>query len=255
MSNVAIIDADGENICSYGFCGYSNMKQEGYKRKTNWLKKRFSEGLRFKLLQVDGKETAGFIEYIPGEYAWRPIEAPGYLVIHCIMIHGKKYKGKGYGTLLLQECLRDAKSVKSRGVAVVTSKGTWMVGSELFLAHGFEVVDTAPPGYELLVKKMGRGPLPRFKTDWDKRLRRYGAGLTLIRSDQCPCIAKFGREILHRAEMLGLPTRVIELKTARQAQSVPSAYGVFNIVYGGRVIADHPISKTRFNRIMTTVLK
>jgi len=46
---------------------------------------------------------------------------------------------------------------------------------------------------------------------------------------------------------------VRELKTCKQAQNAPSAYGIFNLVYNGRLIADHPISKTRFLSVMRQV--
>ena len=52
MSEVEIINIDSSNVCDYGFCGYKNPKQEGYRRKTEWLKKRFDEGLRVKALHA-----------------------------------------------------------------------------------------------------------------------------------------------------------------------------------------------------------
>lgn len=253
MGPVEIIDTDSGNICDFGFCGYKDTKQEGYRRKTAWLKKRFREGLRFKILQARDEGPVGFIEYIPGEYTWRPIDAPGYLVIHCLMIHRKKYKGKAYGSALLQHCLQDAKRAKSHGVAVVTSKGTWMAGSELFRKHGFESVDSAPPSFELLVKTMRKAPSPTFRGGWDKRLRKYGPGLVMIRSDQCPCIAKFASEILETSRAMRIPTRVVELKTGKQAQNALSPYGIFNLVYNGKLIADHPISRARFSNIMKKI--
>ena len=253
MSKVSIIDATADNICRFGFCGYKNVKQEGYMRKTDWLKKRFAEGMRFKVLQSQDDGSVGFIEYMPGELAWRPIEAPGYLVIHCMMISRRQYKGKGYGSLLLKECIRDARRSKSRGVAVVTSKGTWMAGSELFLRNGFERADSSPPSYELLVKRLGKAPAPKFKGGWDRKLRKYGSGIVIIRSDQCPCIAKFTSEIQEACDSLDLCARVVELKSWRQAQGAPSAYGVFNIVYDGNLVADHPVSKTRFRNIMRAI--
>lgn len=35
----------------------------------------------------------GFIEYLPGEHAWRAVHADGYLFIHCLWVVGKS-KGK-----------------------------------------------------------------------------------------------------------------------------------------------------------------
>jgi len=257
MEQIRIIDTNADNICEYGFCGYKDIKQEGYKRKIDWLKKRFSEGMRFKVLHSAKKGAVGAIEYVPGKYAWRAIDADGYMVIHCIFIIPKEYKGKGYGSLLVKECLKDAKKGKMYGVAVVTRKGTWMAGKELFLKNGFEVVDEAPPDFELLVKKFKKSaPSPKFKEDWEKRLKPYGKGLTIICSDQCPYVAKSVKEINETAQReYGIKPKIIELRNCRKAQSAPTAYGIFSIVYSGKVVADHPISNTRFLNIMNKELK
>ncbi|MGD2110867.1 MAG: YoaP domain-containing protein [Phycisphaerae bacterium] len=253
MNDVKIIDLNPSNVSDYGFCGYKSSKQEGHRRKTEWLKKRFAEGMRFKVLHVPAEGTVGFIEYMPGELTWRPIDAPGYLTIHCIMINRKKYKSEGYGSVLLDACIKDARETGVNGVAAVTSKGTWMASSGLFLKHGFEVVDAAPPSYELLVKKIREGPVPAFRGGWDQRARRCGKGVVIFRSDQCPCIAGFTSDILEVCNRLGVSVRVKELKTCKQAQNAPSPYGIFNIVYNGRLIADHPISATRFRSLIGKV--
>jgi GNAT superfamily N-acetyltransferase len=252
--NIQIIDTDAKTIGDYGFCGFRNATQEGYKRKIDWLTRRFAEGMKFKVLHVPGEGAVGFIEYTPGEYTWRPIEAPGYLVVHCIMIHRKAYKGKGYGALLVEECLKDAKRRKTHGVAVVTSGGTWMASPGLFLRSGFASVDTAPPSFELLVKRLHEAPVPKFKKGWDRTLRRYESGLTIIQSDQCPCVANSTKDILAACKDLHVRPTVVELKNGRQARAAPSAYGIFNIVYDGKLVADHPISATRFRTIMRRVM-
>ena len=96
------------------------------------------------------------------------------------------------------------------GVAVVTRKGTWMVGKELFLKNGFEVVDTAPPDFELLVKKFADLPSPKFTGDWLNRASQYGSGLTIIQSAQCPYVAKSVKEITETAEnKYGIKPKII----------------------------------------------
>ena len=71
----------------------------------------------------------------------------------------------------------------------------------MFLANGFTVVDTAPPDYSLLVRKLNPSAAdPAFRGDWERKLKRYGQGLTIIRSNQCPHIAKFTGEIARAAE-------------------------------------------------------
>jgi len=251
MGEIEIIDTNVNNIHNYGFCGYKNIKQEGYKRKLDWLKERFVEGMKFKVLYSANDGAIGFIEYIPGEYTWRAVEASGYMVIHCIMNMYRKNQAKGYGTLLLEECSKDARKEAMHGVAVVTRKGTWMAGKEVFLKNGFGVTDAAPPDFELLVKKFAEVPSPRFKGDWEKSLSQYGSGLTIIRSDQCPYVAKSVTEISETAEQkYGIKPRIIDLKNCRDAQNTPSAYGIFSIIHNGRLFADHPISNKRFTNIM-----
>ena len=63
-----------EHIC----CAISGNKDIQVMSKKNWLKDRLDEGLVFLKGNVRGK---CFIEYIPAEYAWAPIEAQGYMYI------------------------------------------------------------------------------------------------------------------------------------------------------------------------------
>jgi len=156
----------------------------------------------------------------------------------------------------VDECLKDAKKANLHGVAVVTRKGSFMAGKELFLKNGFEVVDKAPPDFELLVKKFNKNvPTPKFKGDWEKRLSPYGKSLTIIRADQCPYSVKNVKEISETAEnTYGIKPNIIELKSCEDAQNSPCAFGTFCIIYNGKVIAYHPISKTRFINIMNKIL-
>jgi hypothetical protein len=72
-----MIDVGAENVDKTGFfCFMSKKKSEGYQRKLAWLKDRFAEGMRIKMLALPER---GFIEYIPGEHAWRAVHADGYL--------------------------------------------------------------------------------------------------------------------------------------------------------------------------------
>jgi hypothetical protein len=253
MEKVEIIDTNADNILKYGICGYKDIKRAGYPEKIEWLKNRFPQGLKIKTLYSAKDGTQGMIEYIPGEYCWRPVETKGYMFIHCIFSGFKNaYKGKGYGTLLLKECLEDAKKNNMFGVSVATRKGSFMSGKELFVKNGFEVVDTAPPDFELLVKKFNKNAsLPKFKEGWEKRLSRYSKGLTIIRAGQCPYTVKNVREIKATAEKkYGLKPNIIELKNYQEAQNSPCPFGIFCIIYNGKIIAHHPISNTRFTNIM-----
>ncbi len=258
MSEIEIIDTDNDNILKYGICGYKNIKRAGFPEKIGWIKERLAEGLKIKTLHSAAGGTQGMIEYIPGEYCWRPVEAQGYTFIHCIFSGFKRdYKNKGYGSQLLNECLKDAKKEKSYGVAVVTRKGSFMVDSRFFLNHGFEVVDTAPPDFSLLVKKFKKSsPTPKFKSNWENRLGQYNNGLTIIRADQCPYSVKNVNEICKTAENeFKIKPNVISLKDCKEAQNSPCAFGTFCVILNGKIVAWHPISNGRFKNIMNKINK
>jgi len=249
MSDYEIVDTNADNIGGCSFCGYKNANNLGHRRKTNWLKKRYAEGLRFKVLRSREFGDIGMIEYALGSHAWRPIEAEGYLVIHCLMVNGK-HKGKGLGALLLDSCLRDAKKSKCRGVAVVTSSDSFMAGSDLFIKAGFVSVDRIPP-YELLVKKLKKtAPDPRFIVDRERVLKRHKKGLTILAADQCPMVQKCVAEIAEASRTLGLEPKVVPVRSAKASRELPTPYGVFSIIYDGKLIAERPISARRFMNIM-----
>ena len=160
--NIKIIDVNADNVEQTGFfCYMSKRKTEGFQRKLNWLKARFAEGMRIKMFELPER---GFIEYIPGEYAWRAVDAKGYMFIHCLWVVGKS-KGKGLAGVLLEECINDAKQSDMNGVAMVTSERVWLIGKKLLLKHGFESVEETPP-FNLMVKKFSDVPSPAFTINW-----------------------------------------------------------------------------------------
>jgi len=250
MREYEVVDTDTGNIDGCDICGRKPDRTEGYRRKCDWLKKCYAEGLRYKVLRSREYGDIGVIEYAPGRHAWRPVEAEGCFVIHCLMVN-RKHLGKGLGTLLLGSCLRDAKESRRRGVAVVTSTDSFMADSRLFIKAGFVSVESIPP-YELLVKKFNKAtPDPRFIVDRERVLRRHKKGLTILAADQCPMVPKCVKDIAEASRALGLKTKVVRVRSDRESRELPTPYGVFSIIYDGRLIAERPVSGTRFKNIMS----
>jgi ribosomal protein S18 acetylase RimI-like enzyme len=254
MPETRILGIDENNISEYPPVCFLNPKNEGYVLKRDWLKKRFSEGLKIKALYSEKeKKSIGFIEYAPGETAWRAVDAPGYLFIHCIWVTPNKYKNKGYGSLLLDECVKEAKEAGKYGVAAVTSEGSFMAGIDLFKKNGFASVAHAKPSFELMVKSLKKGPLPNFK-ETEKRLAGY-KGLNIVYSNQCPWVARSIPELEETAKKKGVKLKVTELKTPKEAQNAPAIYASFSLIWNGKLLADHYISTTRFQNILNKELK
>ena len=218
----------------------SKPKSPGYICKLRWLEDRFNEGLQILLLGDGGR---GFIEYIPGEFAWRALDAEGYMYIHCLWVVGQSKK-HGHGSLLLEACIDEARQSGMNGVAIAVSKGNWLVGPMLFRKHGFQPVDAAEPSFELLALRFRDAPPPRFRTSLDTRASRYPNGLTVFRSDQCPYLDDAVNAVHEVANALGLPYREIEMNSARKVRELsPHVYGVFSIVYRGRLLSHHYLLK------------
>jgi len=141
---VAKENLEQEHIC----CAISNNKDCQVSAKKAWLTDRFADGLVFKKGDVRGK---CFIEYIPAEMAWRPIEADGYMYLDCLWVSGQ-FKGQGYSNLLLEECIEDSKKKGKNGLVILSSKMKmpYLADPKFLRYKGFAVADIAEPYYELM---------------------------------------------------------------------------------------------------------
>lgn len=253
MEDIEIIDLTPENIAKYGVCGYKDAnKHVELRRKIEWVCEYYSKGLKIKALISQKGGYQGMIEYIPGKYAHRPVDADGYIFIHCLFVGFKKeFKGKGYATLLIDECIKDAKKSKMSGVAVVTRKGSFMADNSIFLKNEFQIVDKAKPDFELLALKFETDAQnPVFKHNLNEKLKEYENGLTILRSVQCPYTEKNVNAIIDSAKKMNIKAKLVDLHDAIAVQSNPCAFGTFCIIYNGKIISHHPISSTRFENII-----
>jgi N-acetylglutamate synthase-like GNAT family acetyltransferase len=254
MNDIQILDLTSENIAEYGVCGYKDAEKHlELRKKIEWFKQYYPKGLRIKIILSKKGGYQGMIEYIPGEYAHRPVDAKRYMFIHCIFVGFKKeFKGKGFASSLIDECIADSKEKNMMGVAVVTRKGSFMVNKEIFLKKGFQVVDSTKPDFDLLVKKFDeKSKSPRFKSNMDDNLKKYQKGLYVLRSPQCPYTEKNVNAILEYAKnKFKLKPTLVDLENSNTVQENPCAFGTFCIIYNGEIISHNPISKTRFENIM-----
>lgn len=95
---------DKEHIC----CAISNNKDIQVISKKNWLKERLDEGLVFLKGNVRGK---CFIEYIPAEYAWAPVEEGAPLPRFRDSVRGHEDLPEGFVLYYTNQCPFTAKYV------------------------------------------------------------------------------------------------------------------------------------------------
>lgn len=236
---------DREHIC----CAITEKKGEScVAAKKAWLKERLAEGLTFRKLDVRGKV---FIETIPAESAWYPIDAPGYLHIDCFWVSGQ-YKGRGYGKQLLGAAIEDARGQGKHGLTVVSAdKKRPFLSDPKFLAHhGFREADAAKPFFRLLYLPFEEGaPVPHFRPS-AKEGTSPDEGMAIYYTDQCPFAGLYAQRIQEIAVNSGHQLTLVKLSSAQQAQDAPSPFATYSFFDGGQFITNEILSPTKFTEYL-----
>jgi len=248
MSMPELIDVTADNVeKTRFFCKMSAKGKPGYERKMAWLKKRFEEGLRMRLL---GDGERGFVEYIPGDFAWRGIENAGrYLVIHCLWVVGKS-KGKGFGKYLLNQVIDEAKADGYAGVAALTSSGNWLINNKVLKSAGFESVEQSDPFDLMALRFDENAALPGIVGDFEKKARRVPKGLAVFRTDQCPYIDDAVLHAKSYADSKGWDFTEVEMESAAALRELcPTPYGTFAITLDGKFLSYTYMLKKDFEKL------
>lgn len=237
-----------EHIC----CAISNNRDPQVAAKKAWLSDRMAEGLVFRKGDVRGK---CFIEYLPAEAAWAPVDAAGYLYLNCLWVSGQ-YKGQGYSGQLLDSCIEDAKRQGKRGiVALSSSKKRPFLSDPKFLRYkGFVLADTAAPDLELLVLPLQDGaPMPSFKP-CAKKGADGSVGWVLYYTAQCPYTAKYVPLLEAAAKEHGVLFRTVQFKTGEEAQASPSPCTTYSLFYQGQFVTNEILSVPKFEKLLKSVV-
>lgn len=236
---------DQEHIC----CAIGNDKanQNRAQTKKDWMKHEFDNGLVFKRFDQIGKI---FIEYVPVEKTWKPIQGKNYMAINCLWVSGQ-FKGKGLSTQLLDECIADAKLQGKDGVVVVSSTKIkpFLTDKKFYLKHGFEIVDTAPPYFELLALKFNeKAEHPRFSDNAKRGRCANKDGFTFIYSNQCPFMEEYVALLTEVTKRNGMAYKVYKFRSYEEAQEMGSPFGTFGIYFNGEFQTHELMPEKKFEK-------
>ncbi len=237
---------DKEHIC----CSLADKKgQCGVASKKAWLKERLDEGLVFKKANIRGKV---FIEYIPAEKAWCPIIAPNYMFINCLWVSGQ-YKGQGYSSLLLDNCISDSKAKGKSGMVILSSnkKKSYLADKKYLLHKGFEVCDNAPPYYELMYLSFNdSAEKPKFKDNAKKGKVEVEQGYAIYYSNQCPFCEDYVSDVKKYADENNIKLQVVKYETYDQAQDSPVPWTTYSVFKNGHFITHEILTIDKFKKLM-----
>lgn len=233
---------ENQHIC----CGLSDKKLvSGVDCKKEWLIEEFKVGYIFKKLDVRGKV---FIEYVDSEYAWLPIEANNYKVINCYWVSGR-YKGRGYGRALLDECIKDSKNKDGLVVVTGSKKKPYLNDSSFFRKQGFIKCDEMLPYFELWYLPLKENSLePRFRRvekieNQDDMVAYYTFG--------CPFTKYYIEELLpNLAIKNGYTLKLVHLDTREKARNHIVPYTNFSLFYRGNFLTHEIVSEKNFTRLV-----
>lgn len=229
---------DKEHIC----CAMSGKQSLA---KKEWLKQRFDEGLVFLRSTERGK---CFIEYIPAENAWVPIEAEGWVYIDCLWVSGA-LKGHGYAGELLAECIRDARAQGRKGLCILCAEGRKreFLADPKFLEHeGFTVADVSDCGITLMMLPLDPvAETPRFR-ECAKHPKASESGFVLYYTDQCPFTYYWVPKVEATAREHGIPLKTIHITTREAAQNVPAPVTTYALFRDGKFVTQGIQSDKKF---------
>ena len=233
-----------EHIC----CAISNNKDVQVASKKAWLADRFDEGLVFLKSTERGK---CFIEYIPAENAWNPLEADGWMYIDCLWVSGS-FKGHGYSTDLLNACIQDSKDNGKKGLCILSSakKKPFLADPKFLKYKGFEVCDEASNGIQLWALPFMQGAeLPKFK-EIAKDPKTDEKGFVLYYTSQCPFNGKYVPVLGETAKAAGVPFRAIHLHSREDAQNVPTPVTTYALFYDGSYLTNEQMNDKKFLKLL-----
>lgn len=233
-----------EHIC----CAISNNKDVQVASKKAWLADRFNEGLVFLKSVERGK---CFIEYIPAENAWNPIDAEGYLYIDCLWVSGS-FKGHGYSTDLLEACVQDGKARGKKGLCILSSaKKKPFLADPKYLRHkGFAVADAADNGVQLWYLPFSPEARPPRIKECAKHPRVDEPGFVLYYTHQCPFNAKYVPVVEATAREQDVPFRAIRLDSKEAAQSAPTPITTYALFRDGEYLTNEQMNDKRFLKLL-----
>lgn len=232
-----------EHIC----CAISNDRDVQVASKKAWLADRLDEGLVFLKSTERGK---CFIEYLPAEMAWNPIEAPGYLYIDCLWVSGS-FKGHGYSNDLLGACVDDGRRSGKKGICILSAKKKLpFLADPKYLEHkGFTVCDEADNGVQLWYLPLVPGAEPPRFRECARHPRVDEAGYVLYYTHQCPFNAKYVPIVERAAKENGIPFRAVRLESREAAQNAPTPVTTYALFRDGAYLTNEQMNDTKFLKL------
>ena len=236
-----------EHIC----CAISNNKDIQVSSKKAWLAERFDDGLVFLKSIERGK---CFIEYIPAEHAWNPIEAEGYMYIDCLWVSGS-FKGHGYSNDLLQAYISDSQTKGKKGLCILSSakKKPFLADPRFLKYKGFTICDEADNGIQFWYLPFEEDAVkPQFRP-CAKHPHIDQTGYVLYYTSQCPFNAKYVPVLEQTARDHQIPFEAVHIRDKEQARNAPTPVTTYALFFNGEYVTNEQMNDKKFLKLNSSL--
>ena len=173
------------------------------------------------------------------------------MYINCLWVSGS-FKGHGYSTDLLENCISDSKEKGKKGLCILSSvKKRGFLADPKFLSYkGFLVCDEADNGIQLWYLPFDKeAELPKFK-ECAKHPHTDENGFVLYYTNQCPFTAKYVPIIENLAKENGVSFRSVHIDSRDAAQNAPTPATTYALFLDGVYVTNEILSDKKFMKLI-----
>lgn len=232
---------DKEHICCALSGNDANVKK-------NWMKQQYAQGYTFVKLNERGKV---FIDYVPSEYAFSPIQANNMMFVYCLWVSGKFAK-QGHASNLLAIAEEDAIERGKDGMIFVSSKKkkSYLSDSQFLMKKGYKIVDEGYDDYVLMFKPFKENVMnPCFLKNAKCESDNHD-GLVLYFSNQCVFSEKYAKSIYEKAIEKGWRMKLIKLNNREDVCENGVISTSYSIFHNGHFVTNEIMSVAKFEKEM-----
>ncbi len=208
--------------------------------KVLWIRARQGEVLVYTKIGDPASRDKVFVEYLPVEVAWAPIEARNYMHINCLWTSGF-LEGQGSGEKMLQRVFDDTRLLGMSGVTAITTsqKSPYLTDLSFYRHFGFEIVDEAAD-YLLVAKKFrtasNESAAPNFSRFVHAPIYPDKPGLYIVYTTQCPFTYHHVEETLEEARLHRVEASAHRITSAREARESPVPWTAYAAYLDGKYL-------------------
>lgn len=172
------------------------------------------------------------------------------MYIDCLWVSGS-FKGHGYSSDLLSECIRDSKDKGKKGLCILAAakKKPFLADPKFLKYKGFRVSDEADNGIQLwyLLFEEDAGA-PTFR-DCAKHPHIDEKGYVLYYTNQCPFNAKYVPVLEETAKNNGISFKAVKIDSREDAQNVPTPITTYALFFDGEYVTNEQMNDKKFLKL------